>query len=435
LSHDGTGWRAHGSTRVQNSDLVGAVDPVDGTQLRVGEGVWVCHCHAAYHTESYEYLFQHNGGRCVSCQQRSRMIHVVLSETGSVTFDLSGTERESGTQRQFAPYRLRWTLALVAVATLTIAIISSSQTDWFSANTSGTTNLRDNSNNTTSAVRSTPTTRLGQKGIVATRAPQVIVVPTVRIQQSPTPVATPRSTRTPRPTSLPTRTPTTIPRLAHTPTSTLTPQLAVAPTATPTQRPQPTATATGRMLYEREVLYQRPLTEWNTHADERGWFAIIGDALEIGVRGGQGAVHGSWTNQADFSNVSVAVDMRLTTEGRDVQGCVDSRHDPSTGSYAFCLGSDGSTSAIYSYRDINGIWRQDYLLEPAHRPGTNPVTQWNNLKIVSHDDHFWFVINGVVHGPVFDTRRSNGSAAIFVVNWDSQPAAFAFRSLIVKAVD
>jgi hypothetical protein len=179
------------------------------------------------------------------------------------------------------------------------------------------------------------------------------------------------------------------------------------------------------MLYEGAVLYQRPLTEWNTYENERGWFAVVGDALEVGVRGGRGVVHGSWTNQADVSNVSVAVEMRLTS-GSNVEGCVDSRHDATAGSYAFCLGADGRTWAIYSYRDAQGTWRTEYLLDRDWRAGTYQVTQSNNLKIVSYERQLWFVLNGVVYGPVWHTGRSVGSAAIFVVNWDDQPAAFAF---------
>lgn len=46
-------------------------DPVDGTTFQKGEPVIRCSCGAAYHSHSWQWLSQNNGGRCVTCKQAS----------------------------------------------------------------------------------------------------------------------------------------------------------------------------------------------------------------------------------------------------------------------------------------------------------------------------------------------------------------------------
>ena len=46
-------------------------DPVDGTTFQKGEPIIRCACGAAYHSHSWQWLSQNNGGRCVTCKQAS----------------------------------------------------------------------------------------------------------------------------------------------------------------------------------------------------------------------------------------------------------------------------------------------------------------------------------------------------------------------------
>lgn len=44
-------------------------DPVDGTSFSPGETVIRCGCGAVYHSHSWQWLSEKNGGKCVSCKR------------------------------------------------------------------------------------------------------------------------------------------------------------------------------------------------------------------------------------------------------------------------------------------------------------------------------------------------------------------------------
>jgi hypothetical protein len=44
-------------------------DPVDGTQFKTGEKILRCACGTGYHTHSWQWIGENNGGRCVTCKQ------------------------------------------------------------------------------------------------------------------------------------------------------------------------------------------------------------------------------------------------------------------------------------------------------------------------------------------------------------------------------
>jgi len=53
-------------------------DPVDGTLFQAGESILRCSCGTGYHTDSWQWLREKNGGRCVSCKQAGSPISVAV---------------------------------------------------------------------------------------------------------------------------------------------------------------------------------------------------------------------------------------------------------------------------------------------------------------------------------------------------------------------
>jgi hypothetical protein len=100
--------------------------------------------------------------------------------------------------------------------------------------------------------------------------------------------------------------------------------------------------------------------------------------------------------------------------------------------YAFCITGDGQTVALHEDNsgDTSDITT---LLDYDNRPGTNPATEWNELKLYAIGDHLWFVINGVLAGDVRHASDTNaGSVGFYVINFDTVPVEFEWDALTVR---
>jgi hypothetical protein len=75
----GNDWREQLQQDRFATSLIGALDPVDGSMLSLGERVWVCKCRVGYHDASHAFLVTHNRGVCVSCGRVGLMQPIILS--------------------------------------------------------------------------------------------------------------------------------------------------------------------------------------------------------------------------------------------------------------------------------------------------------------------------------------------------------------------
>lgn len=53
-------------------------DPIDGTLFQAGESILRCSCGTSYHAQSWQWLGEKNGGKCVSCKRAGSPISVAV---------------------------------------------------------------------------------------------------------------------------------------------------------------------------------------------------------------------------------------------------------------------------------------------------------------------------------------------------------------------
>jgi hypothetical protein len=188
------------------------------------------------------------------------------------------------------------------------------------------------------------------------------------------------------------------------------------------------------MPNEGDLLYSRPLSEWNSDDWDVGWREATESSLHIGVYGGDGHTVAAWTGRTDFADISASVDVREVTNGTESIGCLAVRHDVALGEYMLCVLSDGRTWATYDYSDANGAWHSQVLLDVSHRAGTNPASEWSTLKISIRGNEIWYLANGTLLGTATHDARSVGAVDIHVTNWDATTAEWEFKRLVVRSV-
>ena len=73
-------WRAAspGKTPIMAIHQEMLADPVDGTLFHAGENILRCACGTSYHTQSWQWIGEKNGGKCVSCKRVGSPISVAV---------------------------------------------------------------------------------------------------------------------------------------------------------------------------------------------------------------------------------------------------------------------------------------------------------------------------------------------------------------------
>lgn len=436
-------WNTGSGGQPSPNDLIGSVDPVDGTELREGEFIWLCRCGVGYHGPSVTYLHDENHGRCFACGARAQLQQYQLFASGlrPVT-QRNQPYRDSPTHPWYQQYATGLVLALavvlVGVAAFVIALADGNGADSNSPSTTGSTLPERQS---TIAVGFDPTSTPRVTRPLATprptRTPRPIA--TARPTRTPRPIATPRPTRTPQPTATPR--PTRTPRPIATPR----PTQATRPTATPrpTHTPRPASTATpANSLAIGDVIYDRPLTQWPTGENDAGWSIVTDGALELGVwAGADRHWNGSWTSDDSFADVAASVSVRTSRTDVNAAACLVSRHTafPDRGlqwvGYEICLGTDGSAWAVYKYFRTNGDWEEQTLIDSSVVPQSFDVTRWNTLAVISHENQFWLYVNDVMIGSGPHSGLASGSVGLYVVDLGDAGTDFLFRDLTVKVVE
>ncbi|MCC6315722.1 MAG: hypothetical protein IT337_17125, partial [Thermomicrobiales bacterium] len=68
----------------ETANLLGLTDPLLLSPLGPGERVWACQrCSSGYHEQSYRFLHERNGGRCVNCGHPGGLVPVTLPASGA----------------------------------------------------------------------------------------------------------------------------------------------------------------------------------------------------------------------------------------------------------------------------------------------------------------------------------------------------------------
>jgi hypothetical protein len=196
--------------------------------------------------------------------------------------------------------------------------------------------------------------------------------------------------------------------------------------------------AIGAASGEGSVEYKSTMDDLNTYA---GTLATnsVSDGVENIQATGFGD-DGGWANagakRADFGDSSVSLDVRQVTAGGSSNACLDARAlfaGAKNDYLVLCLLSSGETVAQHRYSS-NGAIYYATLFDRAARPGTNPMTDWNTLKIVSKGDVAWFYINDTLVGSAQLAAQDQGTIGFSVTSTGDSPMSWQFRNLVVKSL-
>ncbi len=185
---------------------------------------------------------------------------------------------------------------------------------------------------------------------------------------------------------------------------------------------------------EGATVYQSSFDDLHSYAGNKATTSLSSSVLDI-KETGFAADDGGWMDTAakrtDLGNGSVSLDVQMVTPTADSMACVDTRADFTSSPKNYlelCLLSTGETVA-----DHYGP-RLFTLFDRAVRTGTNPVTSWNTLKIVTKGDAAWFYINDTLIGSAQLEMPNQGTIGFYVGNMSDQPIEWQVKNFVVKAV-
>jgi len=184
---------------------------------------------------------------------------------------------------------------------------------------------------------------------------------------------------------------------------------------------------------EGSVTYQSTLTDLGLYKGGLATTSVTTGVQDIRASGFQN--DGGWaataSKQTDVGDASVSVDVQFSSADNPSSACLDVRaHFASTSRdyIELCLLGSGQTVVdhVTPYDET--------LFDRAVRPGTNPVTSWNTLKVVAKGDLFWFYVNDHLIGSADIGANSQGAIGFAVSNNQDAPLDWQFKNLVVKSV-
>lgn len=185
-----------------------------------------------------------------------------------------------------------------------------------------------------------------------------------------------------------------------------------------------------------DLLLESDLSDWEQVEFEYGTGFVADGSYHINVTESDGSFIILRSNQTDFADILVTLDMRMLTASVDSRACVTARADYNYQyNYAMCVTGAGETYAIYEYFDLNGTYHLETLFETTIREGVNPATEWNNLSIIAFGEEIGFFVNDTFLGLATHSGPPAGSVGFYVENYDPNGVEFEFANLWVWAVE
>ncbi len=74
------------------------------------------------------------------------------------------------------------------------------------------------------------------------------------------------------------------------------------------------------------------------------------------------------------------------------------------------------------------------LFDRAVRTGTNPVTSWNTLKIVTKGDVAWFYVNDTLIGSAQLQMPAQGTIGFYVGDESDHAVEWQLKNFVVKSL-
>lgn len=209
-------------------------------------------------------------------------------------------------------------------------------------------------------------------------------------------------------------------------------------TAEPTAATEPTADippdSSGDVQIG-ELLLESDLSDWEQVEFEFGSGFVADGSYHINVTQAEGSFIMLRSEQSDFGDVLVSLDVRMLAPATEAYGCVLSRTDYDYQYYyGICISQAAETFAIFGNSDANGEFQVDILFDLEAREGTNPVTEWNNLAVITYGEEIGFFVNDTFLGVTTHSGPLAGSAGFYVENYDPNGVEFEFANLQVWEV-
>lgn len=190
--------------------------------------------------------------------------------------------------------------------------------------------------------------------------------------------------------------------------------------------------AIGAAPSDGNAVYQSTFDDLNNYVGKLATTSTSNGVLDIKESGFRD--DGGWMDTAakrnDFGDTSVSLDVRMASVASDGVACVDNRaHFGAARDWVeLCLLSTGETVVDHHSPALLT------LFDRAVRPGTNPVTSWNTLKIVSKGDVSWFFINDTLIGSAQLNMPNQGTIGFYFGDEGDHPVEWQAKNFLVKSV-
>lgn len=195
-------------------------------------------------------------------------------------------------------------------------------------------------------------------------------------------------------------------------------------------------TSAGTPPTEGEVLVATDFSDWIVQEFDSGTISFVDGTYRLNVTQGGGSFVSAYTEENVFTDFSVSVDLRMTTDTPSATGCVIARLQPVdlNHDYALCLDGGGGVTAIYEQFDAEGGYASEPILQGDFGLAGS-AQEWNRLRIIARGGDFWFFVNDELIGSASHAGPAEGHAGIVVNNYGETPTEFEFTNFVVRALE
>ena len=182
------------------------------------------------------------------------------------------------------------------------------------------------------------------------------------------------------------------------------------------------------------VTYQPALSDLSAYTGSLATTTLSDGVLDVKESGFtyDGGWYDTEAHQSNFGDASVSLDVRQASTTGYGYACLDVRakfDSPPKQWVEICLLSSGET--VIDNIDPNYI----IIRSRESVPGTNAVSDWNTLRVVSKGNASWFYVNDTLVASAQFNAISQGTIGYAVVNSSDSPMEWQVRNLTAKSLN
>jgi hypothetical protein len=186
------------------------------------------------------------------------------------------------------------------------------------------------------------------------------------------------------------------------------------------------------------VVWETDLSAWTPFTSEQGGGGFADGSYRLRVTSrmpdGQPGALQVLTDEGDYADFSVSVDLRVVESPGRSLGCLMARTDSADGAtgYNLCLSAPLGETIVWHSSVAGGVPATEELLGYAAREGTRRAGEWNTLQMIARGGRLWFLINDALLGSVVHDGVDSGAFGIKALSYDDTPVEIAFTNMVYR---